>query len=83
MTRTASIERVSAGDIEVGDRVAVAPAHEFVEVLAVERLVVSVRLRYADGCLAIPRAEARWWRELTPVAFTSDAEGVRVGPAAS
>lgn len=77
--------RVAAGDIQVGDRVARSRGLEFLEVTAVHRLVVTVRLHFVDGSMDWPRVEATWWRELPApgVAYAEPPADVRGGPAAS
>lgn len=86
MTTTEVVRaRVAAGDIQVGDRVARSRGLEFLEVLEVKRLVVTVRLHFADGSMDWPRADATWWRELPGpgVAYAAAAAGRREGPVAS
>jgi hypothetical protein len=98
MTATSEITRarVTAGDIQVGDRVARSRGMAFLEVVELKRLVVTVRLHFEDGSIDWPRLDASWWRELPlgagagyspsadqTVAFEETLVGERVGPAAS
>lgn len=56
-------ERVAAGDIQVGDRVARARTHTFVKVAAINRGVTAVRLLDEHGAtIARPRKTAQLWR---------------------
>lgn len=61
-------EKVQAGDIQPGDRVARARTHPFLTVRSAEHGATSVRLRYEDhGGSDRPRKTAQWWREVTTV----------------
>lgn len=56
-------ERVAAGDIQVGDRVARARTHPFVRVAAVRHGSSAVRLLGEHGAtIARPQKTAPWWR---------------------
>jgi hypothetical protein len=72
----AKYERVLAEDIQVGDRVARARTHGFLEVASVVVHAKSVVIRYANlnpadirvawrsGGMDRPQRHAKWWREV-------------------
>jgi hypothetical protein len=59
-------ERISAGDIRPGDRVARSRTHPFRRVEAVEPLRRTVRLHLDGAPSTRPAKAARWWREVVP-----------------
>jgi hypothetical protein len=55
-------ERIEAGQIQVGDRVARARNHQFFRVVGVSAGEKAVRLLCHDGGSVRPRKSALWWR---------------------
>lgn len=63
--QTTTYERVEAGDVQPGDRVARTRNAEFHEVAAIDQGATTVRFHYADhGGTDRPRRIALWWREV-------------------
>jgi hypothetical protein len=60
MTST-QYERIEAGDIQPGDRVARARSHPFQQVAATSVGPVSITLQF-DRDFARPHRTAKWWR---------------------
>ena len=57
-------ERIDAGQIQPGDRVARTRTRPFFEVKAVSHGPVAVTIAYTTGGRDRPRKTARWWREV-------------------
>lgn len=55
-------ERITAGDVQPGDRIARAKTHRFRLVTRIEEGPVSVRFTYDSGGADRPRKAAAWWR---------------------
>jgi hypothetical protein len=54
-------ERIEAGEIKPGDRVARARSHSFQQVTAISTGPVAITLRFGRD-IARPRRTAKWWR---------------------
>ena len=63
MTPSTEYERIEAGQIQPGDRVARARSHPFQEVTAISTGPISITVRFAcNDDIARPRRTATWWR---------------------
>lgn len=63
-TAVVTHERVLAGEIRAGDRVARTRTRGFYEVAAVWPSAIAIRIAYVGGGSDRPRQTAKWWREV-------------------
>jgi hypothetical protein len=72
-TTSTEYERIEAGEIQPGDRVARARSHRFQQVTAISTGPVAITLRFGRD-IARPRRTAKWWRLREPIDVTEHPE---------